>query len=48
VKWYYGPIRDKFYDQKTEVLTPKSVQDKLLDPEIRAAVDEGMRQLGEK
>lgn len=47
VKWYYDPIKNKLYNQKTGALAPKSVQDKLLDPEIKAAVDEGMRQLGE-
>ena len=44
-KWYYDPVKNEFYDQKTGKPAPKSVNDKLTDPEIRRAVDEGMRQL---
>lgn len=44
-KWYYDPVKNEFYDQKTGKPAPKSVNDKLADPEIGRAVDEGMRQL---
>jgi hypothetical protein len=44
-KWYYDPKRKVFYDENTGKLAPKSVQDKLNDPDIKAAVDEAMRQL---
>ena len=47
VKWYYDPVGDHFYNQKSGEPAPKSVQDRLADPEIRDAVDEGLRQLGE-
>ena len=44
-KWYYDPKTNEFYDQKNGKSAPKSVNDKLKDPEIRRAIDEGMRQL---
>ncbi len=47
VKWYYDHINDTLYKQKTGELAPRSVQERLADPEIRAAISEGLRQLGE-
>jgi filamentous hemagglutinin len=44
-KWYYDAVKNEFFDQKTGKPAPKSVNDKLTDPEIRRAVDEGIRQL---
>lgn len=46
-KWYYDHVNKKFYNENTKQDAPKSVQDKLNDPDIKAAVDEGSRQLGE-
>jgi hypothetical protein len=47
VKWYYDHVNDKFYDENTKMDAPTSVQERLNDPEIRAAINEGLRQLGE-
>jgi len=44
-KWYYDPTKNEFFDQKTGKSAPQSVNDRLKDPEIRRAIDEGMRQL---
>jgi hypothetical protein len=47
-KWYYNPAKNEFYDENTRKPAPKSVQDKLNDPEIKSAIDEAMRQLSGK
>jgi hypothetical protein len=44
-KWYYDPEKNDFYNQKTGKRAPKSVNDKLNDPDFKAAIDEGLRQL---
>jgi hypothetical protein len=44
-KWYYDLAKNEFYDQKTGKPAPKSINEKLNDPEIRRTVDEGVRQL---
>jgi filamentous hemagglutinin len=46
-KWYYDPHLKKLYNQKEKTLAPPSVQARLKDPEIAAAIEEGLRQLGE-
>ena len=44
-KWYYDPVKNEFFNQKSGKSAPQSVNDRLKDPEIRRAIDEGMRQL---
>ena len=45
VKWYYKQKGNYFYNENTGERAPKSVQDKLNDPEIRAAIDKALRRL---
>jgi filamentous hemagglutinin len=37
-KWYYDPANNDFYDQKTRQRAPKSVNDKLSNPEFTPAL----------